>query len=588
MVRRAKFQTKIDFKSDDLEEIKQNEFIAQRIANDNPVVDLPIEKVFAFNRFKRPLNILWIITFFTLWTPFGIVLFFIRLSILITFLLFFYIAGGIPKVKNVRKYAPPVFINVICPLMGVFHSVRGGEFRNAVFVDKTIFVCNHISNFDPIWFNSIFYDFTLLCAGDYDWFWEAMKRIGLLNVDDQNGKGCIYTNYFGSKEEREEVRTSIEEDMARSDARPFLIYPEGCVTSGHSSVMQYQQFVFSLDKVIVPMCLSVYNPWPYEHYTLSAGAKHHLMWYLFSPFIIFKHALLAPQKIRVGEKPRDFALRVQCMTAAHLGLGVIKMNWKQKDRLAQALGFVPYDANYWSRRESMDNFKEALFNRQVVLKDGIAYSTKTERTFAGEDKEEEGKIPKNKVVPAKPENPSMKSLQTMRELPLEEQEKHGVVLAREYAARAHAEREEEMKIFDETMKKVAEERKKKRGSIRRVGAKGAGFVDQNANAEMVNKVNNLRRRSSVGGVQVPELKVFAKEVQEKGEFVQEKRRKSSIAMSQQQVEVLSGKSPGGISEEGMKALQEAAAVAQAEQDYQEEQKRLREERKQAEKVEENV
>lgn len=253
------------------------------------------------------------------------------------------------------------------------------------------------------------------------------------------------------------------------------------------------------------------------------------------------------------------------MTAAHLGLGVIKMNWKQKDRLAQALGFVPYDANYWSRRESMDNFKEALFNRQVVLKDGIAYSTKTERTFAGEDKEEEGKIPKNKVVPAKPENPSMKSLQTMRELPLEEQEKHGVVLAREFAARAHAEREEEMKIFDETMKKVAEERKKKRGSIRRVGARGAGFVDQNANAEMVNKVNNLRRRSSVGGVQVPELKVFAKEVQEKGEFVQEKRRKSSIAMSQQQVEVLSGKSPGGISEEGMKALQEAAAVAQAEQ-----------------------
>ena len=42
MVRRAKFQTKIDFKSDDLEEMKQNEFIAQRIANDNPVVDLPV------------------------------------------------------------------------------------------------------------------------------------------------------------------------------------------------------------------------------------------------------------------------------------------------------------------------------------------------------------------------------------------------------------------------------------------------------------------------------------------------------------------------------------------------------------------
>jgi hypothetical protein len=54
-------------------------------------------------------------------------------------------------------------------------------------------VCNHISNFDPLWFNCIFTDFTLLCAGDYDWFWEAMKRIGILNEDDEKGKGCIYT-----------------------------------------------------------------------------------------------------------------------------------------------------------------------------------------------------------------------------------------------------------------------------------------------------------------------------------------------------------------------------------------------------------
>ena len=37
------------------------------------------------------------------------------------------------------------------------------------------------------------------------------------------------------------LRFSIEEDMARSDGRPFLIYPEGCVTTGVSAVMQYQQ-----------------------------------------------------------------------------------------------------------------------------------------------------------------------------------------------------------------------------------------------------------------------------------------------------------------------------------------------------------
>jgi hypothetical protein len=67
---------------------------------------------------------------------------------------------------------------------------------------------------------------------------------------------------------------------------------------------RYQKFVFGLDKVIVPMCLSVWNPWPFEHYTLSSGAAQHLCWYLFSPGIIMKHALLEPQKRRASEKPQ--------------------------------------------------------------------------------------------------------------------------------------------------------------------------------------------------------------------------------------------------------------------------------------------
>ena len=87
--------------------------------------------------------------------------------------------------------------------------------KTAVHVDKTIFVSNHISNFDPLWFNCIFKKFTLLCAGDYDWFWEVMKRIGILSQDDEKGKGCIYTSYFGTAQEREEVRIAIEEDKLK-------------------------------------------------------------------------------------------------------------------------------------------------------------------------------------------------------------------------------------------------------------------------------------------------------------------------------------------------------------------------------------
>ena len=115
--------------------------------------------------------------------------------------------------------------------------------------------------------------------------------------------------------------------------------------------MQYQKYVFSLGKVVVPVCLTMYNPWPFEQYTLPGHAIDHLLWYMFSPFVVMKHAVLKPQRCRVDEDPAEFAMRVQCMTAAHLGLGVLKANWKQKDRLAQALGFMPYNEIEWSRRE---------------------------------------------------------------------------------------------------------------------------------------------------------------------------------------------------------------------------------------------
>lgn len=146
-----------------------------------------------------------------------------------------------------------------------------------------------------------------------------------------------------------------------------------------------------------------------------------------------------------------------------------------------------------------------------------------------------------------------------------------------------------MIIFDEQMKKVAEQRKKRGQSIRRVGQKGSGFIDHAANKEMVSKVNNLRRRSSISGNPAPVLQVFAKEIEKKGDDVKEKRRKSSVAMTQKEMEVLSGSAHGGISPEAMKALSEAAEVAKAEKEYQEQHAKVREEKAAAQaKVEEAV
>ena len=301
--------------------------------------------------------------------------------------------------------------------------------------------------------------------------------------------------------------------------------------------MQYQKFVFSLDKVIVPVCLSVNNPWPYEHYTLVGKAQAHLLWYLFSPYIVFKHALLPPQKRRPNEKPHEFALRVQSLTAAHLQLGVIKMNWKQKDRLQQALGFSPYNESLWSRRKSMDKFRENLFKRQVVLKDGAAVTLNSNSKGSkrvqpvNETGGEEGVVDEEGDESAVPD--------------YDENEKDGIFLAREYAARQHKERDAEMQIFDKAMKAAAEEKKKnsRRGSTE--GGRRRSSVSDVINVQYVEELNEHRRRASnlENVSQLPPdqiAKTHNDDVKVKQVEVKAKRRASQIAASQEEMIKLAG------------------------------------------------
>jgi len=93
-----------------------------------------------------------------------------------------------------------------------------------------------------------------------------------------------------------------------------------------------------------------------------------------------KHAILPPEKIKKDESPTFFAMRIQAMTAAHLGVGVIKLNWKQKDRLAQALGFQEYNEHLWSRKKSMDDFRRAVYNNSLVVSGDMILQTESRST----------------------------------------------------------------------------------------------------------------------------------------------------------------------------------------------------------------
>lgn len=505
---RARFQTTVETRTDEIDKYKENEEVQTKLETDNPTADLPVESLFALHRLKYPLSSNTFLFFF-LWTPFGIPIFLFRVSVIGVVLIFFYTCAAIPYLEKLRFVCPKLFVNVVFPICGLWHTVRGRENKNAVHIDKCIFVSNHLSNFDPIWFNAIFSDFTLLCAGDYDWFWEAMKRIGVLTRDDEHGKGCIYTRYFGTGQEREEVRIAIEEDMARVDARPFLIYPEGesrhlqlkisqpqtnpnhppsshplppslgCVTNGYAAVMQYQKFVFGLNKVIVPVCLQFVNPWPFEHYCLSTGAANHLMWYMFSPFVIMKHAILPPQKIRKDESPAFFALRIQAMTAAHLGLGVIRLNWKQKDRLAQAMGFQPYSENFWSRRESMDDFKKAVYDNALVVQgDKIVKTASRKEEERSEKTSFHGRINR------------FGSVVKRRAVA---QQKEAAFMAKEFAAKHNNGRDSELQILDDQMKKLQAQQRARSILPGRNHNRKVSLISPDLNAELVEKINEVSK-----------------------------------------------------------------------------------------------
>jgi hypothetical protein len=514
--RRAKFVAKIDINEQDLLLKKQNNFVNTAIATNNPMVDIPIESIFAFDRIKYPITIRHFL-FFIFWTPIGIPLFVFRFTFMMFFMTFFYWIAKVPYLRRIRVFVPFFFTYIGMPMCGIFHSVRGKKYKSSISVDKCIFVSNHISNFDPLFFNCIFNNYTLLCDGNYQPFWNLMKRIGILNDDDEQGQGCIYTSNFGTADQKDGVRLAIDEDMARDDARPFLLYPEGCVTTGVAAVMQYQKFVFGLDKVVVPVCLSIYNPWPFEHYVLGSKVESHLMWIMFSPFVIMRHALLEPQKKGKDEAVRDFALRVQCMTAAHLQLGVIKMNWKQKDRLSQALGFNSYSENMWSRRESMEEFKKSLFDRQVVLRDGVAFDQRTDVEMTKQDD--------LKVIEEGERRGSMFQHNTNM-MCMNEQAKEAAFLAREYANRHVEDRNPEMKHFDEAMVKA---------NINNAGIFGSPIMKKKTrmvhkiNEEFVNKVNIDRRRMSLEtGKPMVELETFQIERLQRTNSVRERKNNNRV------------------------------------------------------------
>ena len=103
----------------------------------------------------------------------------------------------------------------------------------------------------------------LVGTGNTAAIWHLCSQIGLI----RDG-GIICTAPMGTKEEKLQVKEAIDSavDLDKSGPSPLLIFPEGTVANSRVALLLYQKYVFSLGKTIVPVAMTIWNPWPYEHY----------------------------------------------------------------------------------------------------------------------------------------------------------------------------------------------------------------------------------------------------------------------------------------------------------------------------------
>lgn len=144
----------------------------------------------------------------------------------------------------------------------------------------------------------------------------------------------IRVEHFAATAEkaREAQRQKIVRTLEASD-RPLFYFPEGWDTNG-KALLRYQQFLFSLDKPVLPAALSVSVPFaPIRPGMLGSTIFREILWLFFSPYYLYQVTILPA--LCIGANERDdvskFASRVQRLTA--LTLGVPATDYTKSDAL---------------------------------------------------------------------------------------------------------------------------------------------------------------------------------------------------------------------------------------------------------------
>eukprot|EP00003_Mantamonas_plastica_P027222 TRINITY_DN5785_c3_g1_i5.p1 TRINITY_DN5785_c3_g1~~TRINITY_DN5785_c3_g1_i5.p1 ORF type:complete len:326 (+),score=121.44 TRINITY_DN5785_c3_g1_i5:598-1575(+) len=252
---------------------------------------------------------------FALYMPFGACLAVARL------LFYFFIA--LPIYGLSQKFELEwLALKILYPLLGWIYVIKNKE-RATDEGRPTVFVCNHISDYDAIflfWISKI----TIVVSGDY---WDVLDKIAATMGTDLH---FIKVYRSKGKDSFAKTRADILGHLEKEAAPPMLILPEGTTTNARTGMLQFNKFVFGLDTPILPFSLRKWDIWPINMDVLNDSFFLNFFWSLACPFNVYEVNFLEAQTIQEEETPQEFATRVQTMIADDLDLVPTDYTWRDK------------------------------------------------------------------------------------------------------------------------------------------------------------------------------------------------------------------------------------------------------------------
>jgi 1-acyl-sn-glycerol-3-phosphate acyltransferase len=216
------------------------------------------------------------------YSPFGCVLFVLRLSLFLTLTVLISVTGLNPSPALLRALCLPfgLLVSADGPAL---HGWRGftGSGR------RCIITPNHVSAFDVVPLRCLVRTRTLM---DRAFF-------GLVRGSWADIVGAIWVDRSRSKEQ---VREDVAQGMARGPAgEPVVVFPEGWDTSGRVGLLRFNKGIFETEGATVIPCairVNVCMDWmlPLVPGALGVALWSELAWLFFQPGLHYRLTFLDP------------------------------------------------------------------------------------------------------------------------------------------------------------------------------------------------------------------------------------------------------------------------------------------------------